>query len=105
MEVIYPKSCSIDVHKRFNVAIIYISDSNKLKYIQKKFSTSNNQLIKFREQFFQNDCQNVCIETVSIISLYTMHWKDLSPMSLLPILNIKGEKDDNKNAKWIADLF
>ncbi len=34
-----------------------------------------------------------------------MHWKVLFPMSPLPILNIKGEKDDNKDAKWIADLF
>ena len=27
-------------------------------------------------------------------------------MSSLPILNgLKGEKDDNRDAKWIADLF
>ena len=43
------------------------------------------------------------------MSLYTMHWKVLFPMSSLLILKwvgaIKGEKDDNKDAKWIADLF
>ena len=79
MEIIYPRACGVDVHKSFIVAVICISESIKPKYIKKRFSTFNNQLIKFRDWLIEN--------LASTISLYTMHWKVTSPMSLLPILN------------------
>ncbi|MFR1450043.1 MAG: hypothetical protein ACLSXC_05610 [Beduini sp.] len=48
MEVIYSKSCGVDVHKRFIVAVICDSSSANPKYIRKRFSTFNNQLIAFK---------------------------------------------------------
>ena len=88
MEIVYPRACGVDVHKSFIVAMICISESIKPRYIKKRFSTFNNQLIQFREWLIENNCQNVCMEsTASTISLYTMHRKVIFPMSLLPILN------------------
>ncbi len=49
MEIVYPRACGVDVHKSFIVAVICISESIKPRYIKKRFSTFNNQLIKFRE--------------------------------------------------------
>ena len=49
MEIVYPRACGIDVHKSFIVAVIRIFEFIEPKYIKKRFSTFNNQLIKFRE--------------------------------------------------------
>ena len=48
MEVIYPKVCGVDVHKSFIVAVICDSTSITPKYYKKRFSTFNNDLVKFR---------------------------------------------------------
>lgn len=63
MEIVYPRSCGVDVHKSFIVAVICISESVKPKYIKKRFSTFNNQLIQFRDWLIENNCQNVCMES------------------------------------------
>ena len=63
MEVIYSRACGVDVHKTFIVAVICITEGEKPKYIRKRFSTYNNDLIKFREWLITNDCLNVCMES------------------------------------------
>ena len=63
MEVIYPKACGVDVHKSFIVAVICDSTSIMPKYLRKRFSTFNNDLIRFRNWLLENDCQNVCMES------------------------------------------
>lgn len=110
MEVIYSRACGVDVHKRFIVAVICFSDSAKPKYIHKRFSTFNNQLIKFRNWLIENDCQNVCMESTGkyYIPVYNALEGFISNVVVANpkwVKAIKGEKDDNKDAKWIADLF
>ena len=63
MKIIYPRSCGVDVHKSFIVAVICISESVKPKYIKKRFSTFNNQLVQFRDWLIENNCQNVCMKS------------------------------------------
>lgn len=109
MEIIFPRACGVDVHKRFIVAVICDSFSAKPKYIRKRFSTYNNQLIKFRDWLLENDCHNVCMEsTGKFISLFTMHWKVLFPISVVTnpkwVKAIKGEKDDNKDTKLFCSF-
>ena len=110
MEVIYSKSCGVDVHKRFIVAVICDSSSANPKYIRKRFSTFNNQLIAFKNWLIEHDCQNVCMESTG--KYYVPVYNALEGfISNVVVANpkwvraIKGEKDDNKDAKWIADLF
>lgn len=110
MEVIYSKACDVDIHKSFIVAVICDSSGDKPKYIKKRFSTFNNQLIEFREWLIANDCQNVCMESTG--KYYIPVYNSLEGfISNVVVANpkwvavIKGEKDDNKDAKWIADLF
>ena len=45
MEVIYSKACGVDVHKSFIVAVICDSTSITPKYLRKRFSTYNNDLV------------------------------------------------------------
>lgn len=110
MEVIYSKACGVDVHKRFIIAVICDSSSANPKYIRKRFSTFNNQLIAFKNWLIEHDCQNVCMESTG--KYYVPVYNALEGfISNVVVANpkwvraIKGEKDDNKDAKWIADLF
>ena len=81
-------SCGVDVHKRFIIAVICDSSSANPKYIRKRFSTFNNQLIAFKNWLIDMTVKMYAWKVPeSIMSLYTMHWKVLFPMSSLPILN------------------
>lgn len=110
MEVIYPKACGVDVHKNFIVAVICDSTNQIPKYFKKRFSTFNNDLVKFRNWLIDNDCQNVCMESTGkyYIPVYNA-LEGFIPNVVVAnpkwVAVIKGEKDDNKDAKWIADLF
>ena len=110
MEVIYSKACGVDVHKTFIVAVICDSSNQKPKYLKKRFSTFNNSLIEFRNWLIENDCQNVCMESTGkyYIPVYNALEGYISNVVVANpkwVAVIKGEKDDNKDAKWIADLF
>lgn len=110
MEVIYSKACGVDVHKSFIVAVICDSTGPTPKYSKKRFSTFNNSLIEFRNWLIENDCQNVCMESTSkyYIPVYNALENHISNVVVANpkwVAVIKGEKDDNKDAKWIADLF
>ena len=110
MEVIYQKACGVDVHKSFIVAVICDLTNQIPKYLKKRFSTFNNDLIKFRNWLLDNDCQNVCMESTGkyYIPVYNSLENYISNVVVANpkwVKCIKGEKDDNKDAKWIADLF
>ena len=110
MEVIYSKACGVDVHKSFIVAVICDSTSITPKYLRKRFSTFNNDLIRFKDWLIDNDCQNVCMESTGkyYIPVYNALENYISNVVVANpkwVKTIKGEKDDNKDAKWIADLF
>lgn len=110
MEVIYQKACGVDVHKSFIIAVICDSNSITPKYLRKRFSTFNNDLIRFRNWLLDNDCQNVCMESTGkyYIPVYNALEGFISNVVVANpkwVKCIKGEKDDNKDAKWIADLF
>ena len=110
MEVIYSKACGVDVHKTFIVAVICDSTSITPKYSRKRFSTFNNDLIRFKDWLIENDCQNVCMESTGkyYVPVYNALENFISNVVVANpkwVKAIKGEKDDNKDAKWIADLF
>ena len=110
MKVIYSKACGVDVHKTFIVAVICDSTGQTTKYLKKRFSTFNNSLVEFRNWLIENDCQNVCMESTGkyYIPIYNALEGYISNVVVANpkwVAVIKGEKDDNKDAKWIADLF
>ena len=110
MEVIYPKVCGVDVHKSFIVAVICDSTSITPKYYKKRFSTFNNDLVKFRNWLIDNGCQNVCMEStgkyyIPVYNALEAFIPNVVVANPKWVAVIKGEKDDNKDAKWIADLF
>ena len=110
MEIVYPRVCGVDVHKSFIVAVICISESVKPRYLKKRFSTFHNSLVQFRSWLLDNDCQNVCTESTGkyYIPVYNVLEGFISNIVVANpkwVRAVKGEKDDDKDAKWIADLF
>ena len=110
MQVIYQKACGVDVHKSFIVAVICDSTSIEPKYIRKRFSTYQNSLIQFRDWLISNDCHNVCMEStgkyyIPVYNALENHISNVVVANPKWVRAIKGEKDDKKDAKWIADLF
>lgn len=110
MEVIYSKACGVDVHKSFIVAVICDSTGLTPKYSKKRFSTFNNSLIDFRNWLIDNGVDNVCMEStgkyyIPVYNALEGHISNVVVANPKWVAVIKGEKDDNKDAKWIADLF
>lgn len=94
----------------FIVAVICDSTSITPKYLKKRFSTFNNDLNRFKDWLIDNDCQNVCIEStgkyyVPVYNALENHISNVIVANPKWVKAIKGEKDNNKDAKWIADLF
>lgn len=110
MKIVYPIACGIDVHKTFIVAVICNSTELKPTYIKKRFSTFNKDLIKFRQWLIDNDCDNVCMEStgkywIPIYNVLESHISNIVLTNPKWVKAVKGKKDDNKDARWICDLF
>lgn len=111
MKVVYPVCCGIDVHKRFLIATIITTKAGELTphYQRKRFSTFNNQILALKNWLLEHNCYDVCMESTG------KYWVPVSNLLEgeinVTIANpkwvraVKGNKDDKKDSKWIAELF
>lgn len=111
MKVVYPVCCGIDVHKSFLIATIITTKSGELMphYQKKRFSTFNNQILALKDWLLSNNCYDVCMEStgkywvpVSNLLEDVIHVTIANPKW---VRAVKGNKDDKKDSKWIAELF
>ena len=109
MDVKYPICCGVDVHKTFLVAVIIKDAQPKPQYIKKRFSTFNKDLLEFKKWLIANDCLYLCMESTGKywVPVFNILEDKINVTVANPrwVRAIQGEKDDNKDAKWIADLF
>lgn len=65
MKVVYQTCCGVDVHKSFLVAtIIKTTSGAEPSYHKKRFSTFNNSILQFKDWLIENQCRDVCMESV-----------------------------------------
>lgn len=111
MNVVYPVCCGIDVHKRFLIATIITTKAGELTphYQKKRFSTFNNQILALKDWLLDCNCYDVCMEStgkywvpVSNLLEDVIHVTIANPKW---VRAVKGNKDDKKDSKWIAELF
>jgi len=109
MRIVYPTCCGVDVHKRFLVATIIKTEGIAPKYSKKRFSTFNNDILRFKEWLIKNDCYDVCMEStgkywIPVCNLLEdkIHVVIASPKW---VKAVKGNKDDTKDSRWIGNLF
>lgn len=109
MKTVYPICCGVDVHKRFLVATIITTHGLKLTYSRKRFSTFNNSLRAFKQWLIDNNCYDICMESTGKywVPVYNILEDTIRVTVANPkwVRAIKGNKDDKKDSKWIAELF
>jgi len=109
MKVVYPVCCGVDVHKSFLVATIIKTEGITPKYSKKRFSTFNNSILQFKQWLLDNACFDVCMESTGKywIPIYNLLEDKIHVVVASPkwVRAVKGNKDDNKDSKWIGDLF
>jgi len=109
MKVVYSICCGVDVHKKFIIATIIKTEGITPKYAQKRFSTFNNDILRFKEWLIENDCRDVCMESTGKywVPIYNLLEDEINVVVASPkwVRAVKGNKDDKKDSKWIGDLF
>jgi transposase len=109
LRIVYPICCGVDVHKTFLVATIITSQGFIPHYSKKRFSTFNNSILKFKQWLIENNCFDVCMESTGKywIPVYNLLEDTIRVTIANPkwVKAISGNKDDNKDSKWIGDLF
>jgi len=109
VKVVYPTCCGVDVHKKFFVATIIKTEGIEPKYSKKRFSTFNNDILRFKQWLVENDCFDVCMESTGKywVPVYNLLEDKINVVVASPkwVRAVKGNKDDVKDSKWIGDLF
>lgn len=109
MKVVYPICCGVDVHKSFFVATIIKTEGITAKYFKKRFSTFNNDILRFKQWLIENNCYDVCMESTGKywIPVFNLLEDKINVVIASPkwVRAVKGNKDDTKDSKWIGDLF
>ena len=109
MDIVYPICCGIDVHKTFFVATIITTHGITPKYQKRRFSTFNKQILAFKAWLLENNCRDVCMESTGKywVPVYNLLEDSINVTIANPkwVKAVKGNKDDTKDSKWIADLF
>lgn len=101
----------LDVHKSFVIVVIKsTSEDGTVKTVKKRFSTFRSDLEDLRDWLLQNDCHHVCMEStgkywIPIYNVLEPAMKEVRVCNPKWLSLVKGEKDDNKDATRICDLY
>ena len=96
--------------KNFFVATIITTTNGILPHYQKeRFSTFNNQILAFKAWLLENNCRDVCMESTGKywVPVFNLLEDSINVTIANPkwVKAVKGNKDDQKDSKWIGDLF
>lgn len=106
MEVIYPRCCGLDIHKKTVVACVITPEEKEIR----TFSTMTEDILAMVDWIKSKGCTHVAMESTG------SYWKPiynvleiegLNPMVVNAnhIKNVPGRKTDVKDAEWIAGLL
>lgn len=110
MDVIYPRCCGLDIHKRNVTACLICPDSQGIptKTIR-SFGTMTEELLTLADWLTTSGCTHVAMESTGV------YWKpiynlleDSFQLLLVNARHIKavpGRKTDVRDCEWIADLL
>ena len=100
----------MDVHKSFVVACIATTDDKGVTiYKKKRFSTFTSDLRRCASWLEENNCKDVCMESTGKYWIPVYNTLESTCQIVLAhpkyVKAIRGKKTDEKDAKWIADIF
>ena len=110
MEVVYPRCCGLDIHKKTVMACRIIPGSgNKLQKEVRTFSTMTEDLLRLSDWLAAGEVTHVAMESTGV------YWKPiynlLEGSFTLLLVNaqhikaVPGRKTDVRDSEWIADLL
>ena len=109
LKIVYQTCCGIDVHKTFIVACIANTTNGVTTYKSRRFSTYTQGLRGLSQWLCENNCKEVCMESTGKYWIPVFNVLENSCNITLAhpkyVKAIRGKKTDQRDAKWIADLF
>ncbi len=110
MDVIYPRCCGLDVHKRTVVACLLTLDASGERHKEvRTFGTMTDDLLALADWLAQAGCTHVAMEATGA------YWKpiynilegqfELLVVNAYHVKTVPGRKTDVRDAEWIADLL
>ena len=110
MQVIYSCCCGLDIHKKFVVACLLITDPDGTVHKETRtFSTMTQDLLALGDWLRAAGCTHIAMESTSsywrpVYNLLEGHF-ELLVANAYHIKTVPGRKTDVKDAEWIADLL
>lgn len=109
LKIVYPICCGIDVHKKFVVATVGITNkSGVTKYQTKRFLTFTENLNQLLDWLKSHSCTNVCMEStgkywIPVFNILESYC-DVIVANPKYVRAIRGKKTDIKDSVWLCDL-
>jgi transposase len=105
MEVVNPRCCGLDVHKKTVVACIITPETKE----KRTFFTMTNDLLQLKRWLTEHNITVVAMESTGVFwkPIYNLLEDDFKVMVINAqhIKTVPGRKTDVKDAEWIADLL
>lgn len=110
LRIVHYNCAGMDVHKKFIAVCIASTDFKGVtSYRKKRFATFNSDLIACRDWLLRHNCSEVCMESTGKywIPIFNVLEGHLHVVVANPkyVRAVKGQKTDDRDAMWIADLF
>jgi transposase len=111
MEVLYPRCCGIDVHKKFLVAcLLILSESGQMHKESRRFSTITDDVLACIDWLKEAQCTAIAMESTGVywqspFNLMEGHFEQVMIVNAEHLKRVPGHKTDQKDAEWIAELL
>lgn len=111
LQVLYPRVCGLDVHKKLVVACVRILDGKDgtVQSTLRKFGTMTADLVELRQWLAELRVSHVAMESTGIywqpvFNVLEGHF-EVWVVNAQHIKKVPGRKTDMKDAEWIAQLL
>lgn len=105
MEVVNPRCCGLDVHKKTVVACVMTPEKKETR----TFSTTTGSLLKLKEWLRECGVTHVAMESTGVLwkPVYNLLEEEFTVLvvNAFHMKTVPGRKTDVKDAEWIADLL
>jgi transposase len=111
MEVLYQSCCGVDVHKKFLVACLLVTEeSGQVCKEIRRFSTMTGDLLACIDWLRQAHCRAIAMESTGVYwqspyNLMEGRFEQVMIVNAQHLKRVPGHKTDKKDAEWIAELL
>ena len=109
MDVLYPRCCGLDVHKKSVVACVLLSDGETVQQQVRTFGTMTAELLELSDWLAKLGVSHVALESTGVY--WQPVWNLLEERFALLLVNarhvkqVPGRKTDVRDSQWLAELL